>query len=54
MGHLKASKDSIAQNPETVGLAFLIAYGAPILILFILSIIYAIKAKQTEYDDLDE
>lgn len=54
MGHLKASKDSIAKNPETVGLAFLIAYGLPILILFILSIIYAIKAKQTEYDDLDE
>lgn len=54
MGHLKMSKDSIAKNPETVGLAFLIAYGIPVLVLFILSIFYAIKAKQKEYDDLDD
>ena len=54
MGHLKVSKDSIAQNPETVGLAFLLAYGLPIVILFILAIFYSIKAKQTEYDDLDD
>ena len=54
MGHLKVSKDAIAKNPETVGLAFLIAYGLPIVILFILAVFYAIKAKQTEYDDLDE
>ena len=33
MGHLKMSKDSIAKNPETVGLAFLIAYGIPVLVL---------------------
>ncbi len=54
MGHLKMSKDSIAKNPETVGLAFLIAYGIPVLILFILSIFYSIKAKQKEFDDLDD
>ncbi len=54
MGHLKMSKDSIAKNPETVGLAFLIAYGIPVLVLFILSIFYSIKAKQKEYDDLDD
>lgn len=54
MGHLSHSKDSIAKNPDTVGLAFILAYGLPIVILFILSIFYAIKAKQTEYDDFDE
>lgn len=54
MGHLKMSKDSIAKNPETVGVAFLIAYGIPVLVLFILSIFYSIKAKQKEYDDLDD
>lgn len=54
MGHLKIAKDSIAQNPDTVGLAFLLAYGLPIFVLFILVIIYSVKAKQTEYDDLDE
>lgn len=53
-GHLKVSKDSIIQNPDTVGLAFLLAYGLPILVLFILGIIFGIKAKQTEFDDLDE
>ncbi len=54
MGHLKASKESIVKNPETVGLAFLIAYGLPICILLMLSIFYAVKAKQSEYDDLDD
>lgn len=54
MGHLKLAKDSIAQNPETVGLAFLLAYGVPAILLFILSIFYSVKAKQTEYDDLDD
>lgn len=54
MGHLKMSKDSIAKNPETVGVAFLIAYGIPVLVLFILSIFYSIKVKQKEYDDLDD
>lgn len=54
MGHLNLAKDSIAQNPETVGLAFLLAYGIPVILLFILSIFYSAKAKQTEYDDLDD
>lgn len=54
MGHLRLSKDSIAKNPETVGLAFLLAYGIPVIVLLILSIFYSIKAKQKEYDDLDD
>ena len=54
MGHLKIAKDSIAQNPDTVGLAFLLAYGLPIIILLIASIYYSVEAKKTEYDDLDE
>ena len=32
MGHLSHSKDSIAKNPDTVGLAFVLAYGLPIVI----------------------
>lgn len=54
MGHLKVAKDSIAQNPETVGVAFLIAYALPVVILLILAIVYSIIAKKTEFDDLDD
>lgn len=53
MGHLKLSGESIIQKPDTVGLAFLLAYGIPLVILLILSIVYTVIAKKTEYDDLD-
>ncbi len=53
MGHLKIAGESIAKNPETVGLAFLLAYGTPLTVLLILSIVYTAIAKRTEYDDLD-
>lgn len=51
---LSSHSGKIQNNPETGLLVFGCAFGIPILILFILAIFYSIKAKQAEYDELDD
>ena len=51
---LRSHVSNIKDNPEA-GLLFLgLAFGIPIILLTILAFFYTIKAKQSEYDDLDD
>lgn len=53
-GALRSHLENIKSNPETGLLVLGVTFGIPSLLLLILAIFYTIKARQAEYDELDE
>lgn len=51
---LQSHVSDIKDNPGTGLLVLGLTFGIPIFILTVLAIFYTVKAKQSEYDDLDD
>lgn len=53
-GGVNSHIEKIKANPELGLLIFGGLFGIPIVVLLIMTVFYSIKAKQAEFDDLDE